>query len=152
MLRGPVMRGHAILTAAAERADPERAVAMLAEAAFACLLAGNPAEMLAAAERARASLPARPSVRARFLAAMAAGHGPDLRRGRGAQAPDALHEAVTLAEGSAEVRDDLRLMPWLATGPLVPAGDRHRAIRCWSTHCRPPGPTPRSVSSRSRST
>ena len=33
--RGPVMRGHAILTAAAERADPERAVAMLADAASA---------------------------------------------------------------------------------------------------------------------
>src|SRR5450755_2908863 len=49
--RGPVMRGHAILTAAAERADPERAVPMLAEAASACFYAGNPAEMLAVAER-----------------------------------------------------------------------------------------------------
>ncbi len=53
--RGPVMRGHAILTAAAERADPERAVTMLAEAASACFYAGNPAEMLAVAERASAS-------------------------------------------------------------------------------------------------
>ena len=55
--RGPVMRGHAILTAAAERADPERAVTMLAEAANACFYAGNPAEMLVVAERARAVLP-----------------------------------------------------------------------------------------------
>jgi hypothetical protein len=70
---GPVMHGHAILTEAAGRADAERAVAMLAEAAFACLYAGNPAEMLSAAERARAVLPANPSLRARFLAAMTAG-------------------------------------------------------------------------------
>ena len=80
--RGPVMRGHAILTAAAERADPERAVAMLAEAASACFYAGNPAEMLAVAERARAALPASASVRARFLAAMAARDGTDPRRRR----------------------------------------------------------------------
>jgi hypothetical protein len=69
--RGPVMRGHAILTAAAERADPERAVPMLAEAANACFYAGEPAEMLAVAERARARLPESPSLRARFLAAAA---------------------------------------------------------------------------------
>ena len=55
-LRGPVMNGYAILTAAAGGADPESAVAMLAEAASACLYAGNPAEMLAVAERARAGL------------------------------------------------------------------------------------------------
>lgn len=30
----------------------------------------------------------------------------------------ALREAVTLAENSAEVRDDLRLLPWLAVAPL----------------------------------
>jgi hypothetical protein len=71
--RGPVMRGHAILTAAAGRADPERAVTMLAEAAFACFCAGNPAEMLSAASRACATLPGKASARARFLAATAAG-------------------------------------------------------------------------------
>ena len=54
---GPVMRGHAILTAAAGQRRPERAVAMLAEAAGACFYAGNPAEMLVVAERARALLP-----------------------------------------------------------------------------------------------
>ena len=31
---------------------------------------------------------------------------------------DALHEATTLAENSAELRDDLRLLPWLAVAPL----------------------------------
>ncbi len=72
-LRGPVMDGHAILTAAAAQADPDSAVAMLAEAASACFYAGNPAEMLAVAEKARAGLPADSSVRARFLATMALG-------------------------------------------------------------------------------
>jgi DNA-binding CsgD family transcriptional regulator len=116
-LRGPVMRGYAILTAAAGSADPELAVSMLAEAASACFYAGNPAEMLSAAERARASLPASPSVRARFLAATALGTARILG-GHAAAGAEALHEAVTLAESSAEVRDDLRLLPWLAMAPL----------------------------------
>ena len=46
---------------------------MLAEAALACFFAGNPAEMLSVAGQAQAGLPADPSLRARFLAAMAAG-------------------------------------------------------------------------------
>jgi DNA-binding CsgD family transcriptional regulator len=116
-LRGPVMRGHAILTAAAGDADPEQAVVMLAEAASACLYAGNPAEMLPVAERAWAALPASPSVRARFLAGMALGMA-RIFGGHAAAGAEALHEAVTLAEKSAEVRDDLRLLPWLAFAPL----------------------------------
>jgi DNA-binding CsgD family transcriptional regulator len=114
---GPVMRGHAILTAAAERADPERAVAMLAEAALACFLAGNPAEMLSVAERTQAVLPADPSLRARFLAAMTAGMARILG-GDAAAGVEAVHEAVTLAESSADLREDLRLIPWLTLGPL----------------------------------
>jgi DNA-binding CsgD family transcriptional regulator len=116
-LRGPVMRGHAILTAAAGDADPEQAVAMLADAASACLYAGNPAEMLPVAERAWAGLPASPSVRARFLAGMALGMA-RIFGGHAAAGAEALHEAVALAEKSAEVRDDLRLLPWLAFAPL----------------------------------
>jgi DNA-binding CsgD family transcriptional regulator len=114
---GPVMHGHAILTAAAGRADPERAVAMLADAAFACLPAGEPAEMLAVAERAQAALSADPSPRARFLAAMAAGMARILG-GDAAAGAEAVHEAVTLAEHSADLREDFRLIPWLALGPL----------------------------------
>jgi DNA-binding CsgD family transcriptional regulator len=114
---GPVMRGHAILTAAAERADPERAVAMLAEAAVACFYAGNPAEMLSVAERARDKLPASPSIRARFLAEMAAGMARILG-GDAADGAEAVHEAVALAESSAGLRDDLQLIPWLTLGPL----------------------------------
>jgi DNA-binding CsgD family transcriptional regulator len=114
---GPVMRGHAILTATAARADPERAVAMLAEAACACMYAGNAAQMLSVAERAQAALPAHPSPRARFLAAMSAGMARTLG-GDAAAGAQALHEAVTLAEGSASLRDDLDLIPWLAMGPM----------------------------------
>ena len=115
--RGPVMRGYAILTAAAERAAPEPAVAMLAEAALACLIAGNPAEMLSVAERARARLPANASVRARFLATAAVGMARILG-GDAAAGAEAVHEAVTLAENSADLREDLQLIPWLALGPL----------------------------------
>jgi DNA-binding CsgD family transcriptional regulator/tetratricopeptide (TPR) repeat protein len=115
--RGPVMNGHAILTAAAARADPELAAAMLAEAASACFFAGNSAEMLAVAEKAQAGLPADASVRARFLAAMALGAA-RIFGGDAAAGTAAVHEAVTLAENSAEVRDDLRLLPWLAMAPL----------------------------------
>jgi hypothetical protein len=117
VLCGPVMSGHAILTAAAERADPESAVAMLAEAASACFYAGNPAEMLAVAEKARAGLAADSSVRARFLAATALGMA-RIFGGDASAGTEAVHEAVTLAENSAEVRDDLRLLPWLAITSL----------------------------------
>jgi len=114
---GPVMRGHAILTAAAERADPERAVAMLAEAAFACFFAGNPAEMLSVAGQAQALLPPDPSPRARFLAAITAGMARILG-GDAAAGARAVHEAVTIAESSADLRGDLQLIPWLAAAPL----------------------------------
>ncbi|MBV9735686.1 MAG: AAA family ATPase [Acidisphaera sp.] len=116
-LRGPVMRGYAILTAAAGDADPEQAVVMLAEAAAACLYAGDPARMLPVAEQAWAGLPASPSVRARFLAGMALGMA-RIFGGHAAAGAEALHEAVTLAENSAEIRDDLRLLPWLAFAPM----------------------------------
>ena len=115
--RGPVMRGHAILTAAAERADPERAIAMLADAASACFYAGNAAEMLSVAEKARAILPNRPSIRARFLAAIAVGMARILG-GDAAAGATAIHEAIALAENSAGLRGDPQMLPWLAVGPI----------------------------------
>jgi DNA-binding CsgD family transcriptional regulator len=117
MRRGPVMRGHAILTAAAARADPERAVAMLSEAAGACFYAGDPTEMLAVATRARAALPRHASIRARFLTATVLGMARILG-GDAAAGADALHEGIALAESSAELRDDLQLLPWLTIGPI----------------------------------
>ena len=115
--RGPVMRGHAILTAAATRADPERAVAMLCDAAIACFHAGNPTEMLAVASRAVATLPEHPSVRARFIAVTTLGMARILG-GDGASGADAIHEAITLVEGAPQLHDDLRLLPWLTLGPI----------------------------------
>jgi DNA-binding CsgD family transcriptional regulator len=114
---GPVMRGHAILTAAAGRADPERAIAMLAEAAFACLAAGQPAEMLSVAERAHAALPPDAAPRVRFLGVMAAGMA-RIFGGDASAGAEAVHEAVALAENSVGLQQDLQLIPWLTLGPL----------------------------------
>jgi DNA-binding CsgD family transcriptional regulator len=111
------MRGHAILTAAATRADPERAVAMLADAAVACFHAGNPTEMLAVAGRAMAALPDQASVRSRFLAMTTLGMARILG-GDAAAGADAIHEAITLVEGAPELHDDLRLLPWLTLAPI----------------------------------
>jgi len=115
--RGPVMRGYEILTAAAERADPERAVAMLAEASVACFAAGKPAEMLSAAQRAHAALSDEASVRSRFMAETALGMARVLG-GDAAAGAEVLHGGITLAAGAPELNDDLRLLPWLTLGPI----------------------------------
>jgi DNA-binding CsgD family transcriptional regulator len=115
--RGPVMRGHAILVGAAQQAEPERAVAMLAEAAAACFYAGAPAEMLEVAERARSTLPADATPRARFLAWSAVGMA-QVVGGDAAAGAEAIHAAITLAERSPDLRDDLELVPWLANAPI----------------------------------
>ena len=115
--QGPVMRGHAILTAAAEHADPERAIAMLAEATSACFYAGNPAEMLVVAERASGLVPAGAPARTRFLASIAIGIA-RVVGGNAAAGSEAIQEAVALAGASPELRDDLQLVPWLALAPI----------------------------------
>jgi ATP/maltotriose-dependent transcriptional regulator MalT len=111
------MSGHAILVAAAGRADDELAVAMLAEAADACFIAGNPREMLAVAEQARSRLPTGASERTRFLAAVAIGMA-RIVGGDGAAGAEAIHEAIALAESSAALGDDLELVTWLALAPI----------------------------------
>ncbi|MGO9974942.1 MAG: ATP-binding protein [Solirubrobacteraceae bacterium] len=115
--QGPVMRGHAILTEAAEHADPERAIAMLAEATGACFYAGNSAEMLVVAERASSLVRKAASVRTRFLASIAIGMA-RVVGGDAAAGSEAIQEAVALADASPELRDDLRLIPWLAIAPI----------------------------------
>ncbi len=115
--QGPVMRGHAILTAAAEHAEPERAIAMLAEATGACFYAGNPVEMLVAAERASGLVAAGAPARTRFLAAIAIGIA-RVVGGNAAAGSEAIQEAVTLADASPELRSDLQLVPWLAIAPI----------------------------------
>ncbi len=115
--RGPVMRGHDILVAAAARAEPEQAVAMLAEAALACFHAGDAGGMILAGEAAQAALSNRPSERARLLAATALGMG-RVMGGDGAAGAEAIHRGVALAERSPELRADPELLPWLAIAPL----------------------------------
>jgi DNA-binding CsgD family transcriptional regulator len=115
--QGPVMQGHAILTAAAERADPERAIAMLVEATGACFYAGNPPEMLVVAERASSLIPRDASVRTRFLASIAIGMA-RIAGGDAASGSDAIQQAVSLAGAASELRDDLGLLPWFAIAPI----------------------------------
>lgn len=115
--RGPVMHGHDILVAAAVRAEPEQAVAMLAEAAVACFHAGDVEAMRAAAEAAQAALSDRPSDRARLLAGAALGTS-HVMGGDAAVGAEVIHRGVALAEGSPELRKDPELLPWLAIGPL----------------------------------
>jgi DNA-binding CsgD family transcriptional regulator/tetratricopeptide (TPR) repeat protein len=115
--RGPVMRGHAILTAAAERADPERAVALRAEAAAACFYAGEPAKMVSVAERAWHELPDGASPRTRFLASAAVGMA-WVAGGDAAAGERAIERAISLAEEFDELRDDIQLLPWLAAAPV----------------------------------
>ncbi len=135
--RGPVLRGHAILTEAAQQADPDLAVAMLAEAARACFYAGDPAQMLATAERAKAALPEKPSARNRFLVASAIGMARILG-GDAAAGAESVHEAIAIAERSPDLHGDLDLIEWLVIGPLflreagtgrslIEAGAGHRA-------------------------
>jgi len=115
--RGPLMRGHAILVAAAEHADAEQAVAMLAEAVSACLYAGEPAQMLATAELARAALPEEPTARSRFLVASAIGMA-GIMGGDAAAGAESVHEAIAIAERADELHGDLDLTKWLVAVPL----------------------------------
>jgi DNA-binding CsgD family transcriptional regulator len=115
--RGPVMRGYEILTAAAARADPDRAVAMLAEAVVACFAAGKPADMLSAAQRAEAALTDGTSIRSRFMAETALGMARVLG-GDAALGAEALHRGIALAADAPELKDDVQLLPWLALGPV----------------------------------
>ncbi len=115
--RGPVMRGHAMLVATAAEAEPDAAVAMLADAGCACLYAGEAVEMLATAERAAALAGPGVSPRSRFLAGASLGMaqvlGDDAAAGT-----RSIHEAIALAEEEPALRDDPDLLPWLAIGPI----------------------------------
>ncbi|HTU28882.1 MAG TPA: AAA family ATPase [Solirubrobacteraceae bacterium] len=115
--RGPVMRGHEILAAVAEKVDPVRAVELRAEAATACFYAGEPAEGVSLAERAWREQPEHASRRTRFLASAAVGMA-WVVGGDAAAGEREVGTAVQLAEESKELREDLQLLPWLAALPL----------------------------------
>jgi DNA-binding CsgD family transcriptional regulator len=101
---------------------------MLAEAASACFIAGNAAEMQRVAERANATLPHDAKDGARFMTLTALGMARILG-GNAAAGAQALREAVALAEASPEVRDDLQLLPWLGLGPnFLRESGGHRSL------------------------
>ncbi len=113
--RGPVMEGHALLVAAAERAEPEQAVLMLAEAADACIYSGATAQMLAAAERAVALVEAGAGGRAPFYAAIADGVARVMAGVDGGG--DALRRGAELYEDG-DFDDDPRTLAWAAFAPM----------------------------------
>jgi DNA-binding NarL/FixJ family response regulator len=90
---------------------------MLAEAVLAAFAAGKPAEMLTAAERANAALTDEASNRSRFMAETALGMALVLG-GDAAAGAESHHRGIVLAAGAPELKDDLRLLPWLTFGPM----------------------------------
>jgi DNA-binding CsgD family transcriptional regulator len=113
--RGPIMEGYALLVAAAERAEPEAAVLMLAEATDASFYSGATEQMLAAAERAQALVEAGAAGRAPFYAAIADGAARVLTGVDGGG--DALRRAAALYEAG-DFEDDPRTLAWAAVAPM----------------------------------
>jgi DNA-binding CsgD family transcriptional regulator len=121
---GPVLDGYPLLAGAAALiadADPELAVAMLAQAVHGCLYTGDTPAMIVAAERA-VELAAgltdrRKSRRARFLAAMARGMAL-VAGGQGEAGTASARRAIEILEEAEELREDPELLVWAALGPL----------------------------------
>ena len=117
--RGPLTEGQEILLTAAERAaptDPERAVVMLAEAAYASFFAGDAPTMRRAAERAASLAPPAPTGRIAFFTLIVRGMAL-IFSGEEPGAP-AVRAAVEVLERSDELRDDPRLLAWAAMGSI----------------------------------
>ncbi len=119
---GPVMQGHAILSAAAllAAAEPtgvEEAVVLLADATLACFIAGDAEALTATAASVEAILPPAPSAATRLLADTIRGVSLILG-GDAASGAQALHEAVAIADVDAEPANEPALLPWIALGPL----------------------------------
>jgi DNA-binding CsgD family transcriptional regulator len=118
--RGPVTEGQEILLAAAGRAapiDPERAVVMLAEAAYASFTAGDAATMLLAAEQAASIASPDPNGRTAFFTLITRGMAL-IFSGQDEPGAPAVRAAVEVLERSDELRDDPRLLVWAAMGSI----------------------------------
>ncbi len=118
--RGPVTEGQQILLDAAERAAPidqERAVVMLAEAAYASFFAGDAATMRLAAERAASLAPPDPNGRIAFFTLITRGMAL-IFSGEDEPGAPAIRAAVEALERSDELRDDPRLLAWAAMGSI----------------------------------
>ena len=110
------MRGHAMLVATAARAEPDAAVAMLADAGCACLYAGEASRCSprrsAPPRGGRGGSPRSRSSRAP-RSAWRRCSGDDAAAGT-----RSIHAAIALAEEDPGLRDDPELLPWLAIGPI----------------------------------
>ena len=115
--RGPLARGRALLVSAAERAAPEAAIAMLADAAEAAFFECDAAGMRAYGERASRLAEGTEDARAAFLARIAFGMGRMLA-GEGEAGAAITRDAVRMAERSEALSGDVRLLAWVAVGPL----------------------------------
>jgi DNA-binding CsgD family transcriptional regulator len=118
--RGPVTGGLQILLAAADRAapvNPEQAVVMLAEAAYASFTAGDAATMLVAAERVASLAPPDPNGRIAFFALITRGMAL-IFSGQDEPGAPAVRKAVEVLERSDELRDEPRLLAWAAMGSI----------------------------------
>jgi DNA-binding CsgD family transcriptional regulator len=117
MRRGPLRDAVAILVSGAEAAavdDPDAAVAMLADAAYACFYAGDTAGMVAAAARAVELGEGRTGVTA-FFAAISAGFAEIFEGGSGAVPT---RRAMEVLETTDELRNHPRFLFWASLGPL----------------------------------
>jgi DNA-binding CsgD family transcriptional regulator len=118
--RGPVTEGQRILLAAADRAapvNPERAVVMLAEAAYASFTAGDAGTMLLAAERVASLAPPDPNGRIAFFTLITRGMAL-IFSGQDEPGAPAIRKAVEVLERSDELRDEPSLLAWAAMGSI----------------------------------
>jgi DNA-binding CsgD family transcriptional regulator len=115
--RGPLREARAVLLAAAERAEPDDAVVILAEAAEGAFFAADAAGMRECGERASALAAEGSSERTAFFGALAGGMGLVLS-GEGDRGAASIRDAVHMLERSDELQTDTRLLVWAAIGPL----------------------------------
>jgi DNA-binding CsgD family transcriptional regulator len=116
--RGRVRQAQEILMVAAAQAastDPDRAVVMLAEAAYAAFFAGDVAGMFLAAQQVAAVVPPDSDGRTAFFALFAQGSA-QIVAGEGERGAAQIRQAVEVLERSDELRDDPRLLAWAAMG------------------------------------
>ncbi len=119
--RGPVMEGHAMMTAAAESAaragEPELGALMLADAAHACFYGGAASTMVATTRRALALLPTHPSPRAAYVCRTA--HGLALVLvGEGDLGAETIRGAALMLASTPELARDPSLLHWTVLGAL----------------------------------
>jgi hypothetical protein len=115
------MAGHDLLVARAseiERSDPEQAVAMLAEAAEACIHAGGPAGRPARGGPARLGAAARGGAGAGHRLRMPRLRDGLVYNGDGEEGAEHIRRAVALLESSDVLSSDPRSLSSVALGPL----------------------------------